>query len=113
MMRGKAKERIPFGALVLCRGFSVTLAPPEIANGIARSKPAWAGREDEAYHAGDYLHIDPVDGLGQRDLQAIADGPIMEPSRLFLPAGRISENEYQERLDLQFHDAGIDASERP
>ena len=32
--------------------------------------------------------------LSPDDLRAIANGPIMDPNRIYLPAGRISEAEY-------------------
>lgn len=105
-MHGVAKERIPYGAHVLCRGFEVRLAPPELANGIACSKPAW-GYPRDAHDPGDHVSVTPVEGLGQRDLNAIANGPIMEPIRLYLPAGKVSEAEYQERLKLDYERCGI------
>jgi hypothetical protein len=92
-MIGRAKERIPYRALVLCRGGIVQLAGPELANGVAMV--GWPG----TYHElGDYLAVEPVKGLGQRDLHAMANGPIMDPIRLFLPAGKLNNAQYQERL---------------
>lgn len=41
------------------------------------------------------------------DLQAIADGPIMDPSSIYLPAGRLTKAEYEARVREQFRDAGI------
>jgi hypothetical protein len=35
--------------------------------------------------------------LSSHDLQAIADGGIMDPSRLYLPAGRLSEADARAR----------------
>lgn len=35
--------------------------------------------------------------LSSRDLQTIADGGIMDPNRLYLPAGRLSEAETRAR----------------
>lgn len=35
--------------------------------------------------------------LSAQDLQAIAEMPIMDPGRLHLPAGKLSEAEYQAR----------------
>ncbi len=110
-MRGTAKERIPYGARVLCRNFEVHLASPEVANGTARHRPSWSNPAGDFYASGDHVEVEPVVGLGQRDLQAIANGPIMEPIKLYLPAGKITEAEYQERLDLEFSRAGIDRSE--
>lgn len=106
MKRGTAQERIEFGAPVLCRDFRVSSAPAEIANGTARHPPKWDNRN--YYERGDFVVVDPIDGLGERCLQAIANGPIMDPIRLHLPAGKLSEPEYQARLDLQFKEAGIE-----
>lgn len=102
-IRGIAKQRIPYGAHVLCRGNEVSLAGPEIANGIADKSEWWP----RAWPKGEWVKVTPIQGLGQRDLHAMANGPIMEPLRLYLPAGKISEEEYQERLDLDFQRAGI------
>lgn len=96
-MTGLAEERIPFGASVLCRGYRVRLASPEIANGIARARPTYRG-EQAVYEIGQHIAVDPIEGLGSRSLQAIADGPIMDPRSLFLPAGKISMDEYRERV---------------
>ena len=35
--------------------------------------------------------------LSPDDLRAIANGPIMDPGRIYLPTGRISEAEYYDR----------------
>lgn len=101
-MRGVAKETIKFGALVLCRNNEVRNADRSVANGTAKGRPRWGARQSETFEPGDWLHVVPVDGLAGRDLHAIAAGPIMEPLRLYLPAGKISEAEYQERLNLSF-----------
>lgn len=89
---GIAAEAIPFGALVLHRGFSVSLASADIANGTARHRPTWCGEPLE-YAAGDHVSVDPIEGLGARDLHAIAAGPIMDPARLYLPAGKLTKAE--------------------
>lgn len=101
-IHGLAKHRIPVGATVLCRGGDVRRAPREIANGTAKSDGT-----RKAYRKGEWVSVEPVQGLGERDLHAMAAGPIMEPLRLFLPAGKVSEAEYQERLALDFARAGI------
>lgn len=102
---GRARETIPFGAQVLCRNGEVGLACPDIANAVARHRPTFGGPHE--YWEGDYLMCDPIDGLGSRDLHAIANGPIMDPLRLYLPAGKVSEAEYQARLADDFGRAGI------
>lgn len=112
MMCGEAKERMFVGQHVLCRNYQVRLAPPSIANGTVtgyRGRPRWMG---DRYEPGDYVQVKPIEGLGERDLHAIANGPIMEPVKLYLPAGKLSEAEYQERLKLDFERAGI-ADEAP
>ena len=45
------------------------------------------------------LHIEykMIEGLGSRDLHAIANGPIMDPNRIYLPAGKCSEEEVRRR----------------
>lgn len=96
MMSGMATEAIPFGAHVLCRGFQVSLAAPEIANGTARSRPLYRG-DKAVYEAGQTVTVEPVEGLGRRDLHAIANGPIMDPSSLYLPAGKLSMAETRTR----------------
>lgn len=93
---GIATETIPFGASVIHRGFRVSLAPAETANGTARSRPTWCGEARE-YAAGQHMSVDPIEGLGARDLHAIAAGPIMAPTRLYLPAGKLSKAEADAR----------------
>lgn len=97
MMRGTAQEFIPWGAPVLCRAGRVSLAPLEIANGTA-IKPKLSLRH-YGYEKGDLAFIEPVDGLGQRDLHAMANAPLMEPSRIYLPAGKCSLEELNRRED--------------
>ena len=109
-LQGVAMERIPYGARVLCRKNEVSLAGPEIANGTASDKPDWfhrLGSAEQVHEIGDWVSVEPIEGLGERDLHAIAAGPIMEPCKLYLPAGKLTEAEYQQRLALDFERAGI------
>ncbi|MFZ5745262.1 MAG: hypothetical protein ACOY7T_12370 [Pseudomonadota bacterium] len=53
----------------------------------------------------------PID-VGRMDLKAIAAGPIRDALKLYLPAGKLTEAEYQQRLDLQFARAGLSADDR-
>lgn len=100
-MRGVAEERIPAGSSVLCRMNRVTLAAPELANGVARPVPPGRsfGVEDPETHydAGQVVIVDPLVGLDVRDLKALAAAPLMDPIRLYLPAGKISEAECRAR----------------
>ncbi len=104
-LRGVATETIPFGAHVLCRAFKVSLAPPELANGTARSRSLWGGDKPQ-YTKGEYLLVDPVEGLGERDLHAMANAPLMDANTLFLPAGKLTMEEYRARVaaDLRTDD---------
>lgn len=106
-MNGQAMERIDYGAPVLCRLGEVRRADPSLANGTAMPRPDWPGKKVTYYKAGEQVEVLPVHGLGERDLQALADGPIMDPLRTYLPAGRLSEREYQQRLDAEFRAAGL------
>lgn len=94
-MRGIATERIKVTAPVLCRHGRVSNAPAELANGYAGSE-VWLG-EIYYFEPGDTVHVSPVEGLGDRDLQAMANGPIMDPNRIYLPAGKCSESEMRRR----------------
>jgi hypothetical protein len=89
MMAGTATEEIPVGAHVLCRGYRVSLAAPAIANGTALSRPVRRG-DRAVYQPGQHVAVEPVQGLGARDLHALANGPIMDATQLFLPAGKLS-----------------------
>lgn len=51
-----------------------------------------------------------AEDFGAADLQAIADGPIMDSNGIYLPAGRLSQAEYEARLREQFREAGIEGS---
>lgn len=103
---GQATEFIPYDALVLHRDHRVSLAGPELANARARGKLPWE-RGTNGFKKGEYVTAFPIEGLGDRDLHAMAAGPIMDPVRINLPAGKLSEAAYQERLDLQFAQANI------
>lgn len=105
VLRGTATEKVEFGEFVLCRNGQVSPAPKSIANGVARALPKWANQSQ--YNVGDFVISDAIDGLGERSLHELAKLPIMAPIRLNLPAGKLTEDEYQARLDLQFKEAGI------
>ncbi len=104
--RGVAIENIKFGALVLVRRNEVRNATADIANATAGTLPRWRGQT--RHRKGDWLICEPLAELGARCLQAIADGPIMDSNQIYLPAGKLTTTEYQERLSLQFRDAGIE-----
>lgn len=49
-----------------------------------------------------------AEDFGAADLQAIADGPIMNPNAIYLPAGRLTQAEYEAKTREQFREAGIE-----
>jgi len=106
MLRGTAQEDIAFGQHVLIRQGRCFAASPEIANGIARTLPAWT--RQKSYKKGDFICADAITDAGQRDVHALAQLPIMDAVHINLPAGKVPEPVYQERLKLQFRDAGIE-----
>lgn len=95
---------------MLLRDNRIEPAKPELANGRVAKLPLWDRRK--AYSPGEYVQVDLIEGLGARSLQAMANGPIMEPLRLFLPAGKLSEEEYRQRVLFDYEQAGIGADER-
>ncbi|MDF0490032.1 hypothetical protein PX554_18000 [Sphingomonas sp. H39-1-10] len=101
-LSGIAQERIPFGASVLCRDFRVSLAGPELANGTVNDRPRFC--RETAYEAGQIVFVQPIEGLGARSLQALADGPIMDARSLYLPAGKLTEAEYRARVAADLTD---------
>lgn len=104
--QGKATAAINFGQHVLIRGGVCGPADPKVANGIARPLPAFYGQA--RYKKGDWVVADRIEGVGARDVHALAGLPLMDPIKLNLPAGKLTEAEYQARLDLQFAEAGLD-----
>jgi hypothetical protein len=95
---------VPFGSRVLVRGDRASLADPELANAIAVRTDCWWERYD-IVAAGTTFSVEMIEGLGERSLQAIADGPIMDPSLLYLPAGKLSIAETRARESTQLIDA--------
>jgi len=87
---------IPYGAEVLVRGCRASLAPRDLVNARVVRRPIWLG-EEEIIPARRTFAVEMLDR--PRDLQALADGPIMNATGLFLPAGRISWAEAKARED--------------
>ena len=94
-----AKGRIGVGKRVLVRGHRAEMAGPELANGTSAKLPSWD--RSRFYKDGQSLVVELDEGLGSRDLHAIANGPIMDPSEIFLPAGKLSMDETRARERAQ------------
>lgn len=93
-----ADEPVPYGATVLVRGVRASLAGPELANGRAVARPAWLG-EGEVIPARFSFSVEMLDHVP--DLQALANGPIMNPVSRFAPSGRLSWAEAKAREAAQ------------
>lgn len=99
-----ARERIAWGSPVICLGIECKAADVSIANGTLL-KPEDAGRRRKRL-VRETVHVEMVEGLGGRSLQDLANGPCMEPLRLFLPEGRLSEDEWRRREMIAAREAG-------
>lgn len=104
--RVTARERIAWGASVIVLGSDCKAADATIANAtLLKPQPNWHGRRKCL--AGENVEVEMIEGLGGRSLHDLANGPCMEPLRLFLPEGKISEADLRERQRQQMRDAGI------
>lgn len=82
-----ADTAIPYGAEVLVRGGRACLTVPELANARVVSRPPWLDEEDFIPPRRTFS-VELIDR--PRDLQALANGPIMDAVNLYFPAGRLS-----------------------
>ncbi|MEZ7273888.1 hypothetical protein NYF14_10505 [Sphingobium sp. 10 DY56-G10] len=98
-----ADEPIPYGAEVFVRGRRATLAPKVLANARAIDRPRWLG-EDGIIPPRCGFTVEMLERAP--DLQAMADGPIMDPVQRFLPLGRISLAESKAREAALFLEVG-------
>jgi hypothetical protein len=91
----RAEEFVPYGARILVRHGRAGLSGPAIANATALPErwPDDAG----GYQEGQFFQAELDADLGERNLHDMANGPIMEPGQLYLPAGKLSMDEYRER----------------
>lgn len=105
-LRGMAQEDISYNQPVLIRGGQCWLAEPAIANAISGKRPPWGGPEH--YKKGEIVFATAVDSPIDLDVHQLVTLPLMDAVNINLPAGRLSEQAYQERLNLQFREAGID-----
>lgn len=92
---------IAYGAMVLVRGCRASLAAPALVNARVVSRPVWLG-ENELIPPRRSFAVEML--VQEPDLQAIADGPIMDPSQRFLPLGRLSWPETKAREAAQILD---------
>jgi hypothetical protein len=106
----EAECDIPFGARILVRGTRAIVADASLANATAPtgSEASFYARHGfTGFCQGDWLFVQVEQGADGLDLHALANGPIMDPNRIYLPAGRLTEAEYRARMAqaLAGHDA--------
>lgn len=94
-----AVGRVHYGARVMVRGNRCNEAGSELANATASKGPSWL--RQAWYEDGQSLAVEMDEGLGDRDLHAIANGPIMDASAIYLPAGKLSLAETKRREAAQ------------
>lgn len=90
-----ARERIAWGSPVICLGADCKAADPAIANGTLL-RPSFPTQRRKC-SAGENVEVEMITGLAGRSLHDLANGPCMEPLRIYLPEGKISEAELQQR----------------
>lgn len=99
-----ARERIAWGSPVIVLGGDCKAADPSIANGKLL-KPDFRTLRPKC-NVGESVQVEMIEGLGGRSLHAIANGPCMDPLKLFLPEGKISEAEWERRNRDAAQEAG-------
>lgn len=95
-----ADTDVNYGARVLVRGCRASLADQRLANATVVRRPSWC-RDDEVIEAGYSFSVEMDPPSAARDLQALADGPIMDSNELYLPAGKLSMAETRAREAAQ------------
>lgn len=101
-----ARERIAWGSPVILLGGDCKAADVSIANGKLLAPNSPLSRHRRKCKVGETVVVEMVEGLGGRSLHALANGPCMDPLRLFLPEGKISEAEWQKRQRDAAREAG-------
>lgn len=94
-----AEEFLPFGVRILVRHGRASLADDNLANASVPSADyyPWYVREAGGFAARQHFFPDLDEGLGVRSLHDIANGPIMDPGQIYLPAGVCSDAEWRRR----------------
>lgn len=100
-----ARERIAWGSPVFVIGGDCRAADASYANGTLRKLDRHTRRRKG--NVGEVVEVEMIVGLAGRSLHAIANGPCMDPLRLYLPEGKISEAELERRNRQMAKDAGI------
>lgn len=101
-----ARERIAWGPPVIVLGGDCKAADASIANGKLLAPASPLSRHRRKCRIGENVAVEMIEGLGGRSLHDIANGPCMDPLRLYLPEGKISEAEWQKRQRDAAREAG-------
>lgn len=106
-----AGEDIPFGALVSIAQGRVWRAEYRTATHQARDRTPFD--DDDVSPAGKMIMVYPLADWEVLDLQALANGRLMDPNKINLPAGKLTPSQYQQRLAEDFRRASISQEEQP
>lgn len=105
-----AGEDLPFeGLVILAQGRAWNATYGTATHHTGKRSP-W---DDEMIQAGTWITVLPLADWEVLDLQALANGRLMDPNKINLPAGRLSTAQYEQRLADDFRRAGISREERP
>lgn len=86
---------IPHGARVLVRGRRASLAGKSLCNATATPRPPWL--HEKRIDAGKSFFVVMDEGTDCLEIKAIANGPIMDSNKLYLPAGKLTMEQFKER----------------
>lgn len=100
-----ATERIAWGSPVFVIGNDCKPADASHANGTLLKPDQRTTRRK--CNVGENVEVEMIEGLGGRSLHDLANGPCMDPLRIYLPEGKISEAEWERRNRQMAKDAGI------
>lgn len=101
-----ARERIAWGSPVIVLGGDCKAADASIANGKLLAPAAPLARHRRKCNIGENVAVEMIEGLGGRSLHDLANGPCIDPLRIYLPEGKISEAEWERRNRDAAREAG-------
>jgi len=94
-----AEEFLAFGARILVRHGRASLAHEGVANASVPNAEfyPWYARDAGGFKQGALFFPVMDKDFGARSLHDIANGPIMDPAKIYLPAGTCSEADWRKR----------------
>jgi len=92
----RAEKTIRYGERILVRDGRAVPADSSLANATAPERPSWISARFKIRTGNNFMAV-MDDGIGDRDIKAIANGPIMDVANIYLPAGKVSMEEFKAR----------------